>query len=346
MDIVLSLCITTRNRLTPLSRLIEELAGQMTDAIELVIVDGASIDGTQEYLESVSKRCPKIRCKLETTNSGIDRGYDECVGLASGRYCWLLSDDDQIIQGGINSVLQVMLLGDFDLIVANSQVWDVSLTKCLIKKQIRIKNNIIYQGGDIDSLFSETAAVASFIGSIIVKREMWLKRERKLYYDSWFIHLGVIFQRQLDCGAIVMADPVIRIKYGAASWSDKSFDIWMKSWPKLLWSFSTVSLEVRNSVVPKEPGRSILKHLIFRCHHVTFLKASETIPHLSWFRLYIIRIIYLTPPKLCNMLVALGCYITKEKRLLLLYDMANSKSSGLLSRFLFSKAISPQRQEQ
>lgn len=342
MEAILSLCITTRNRLTSLSRLIGELECEMSDAVELIIVDGASTDGTQEFLASLVKKRSKIRCKLEPTNSGIDQGYDECVGLASGRYCWMLSDDDQIIKGGINRVLQVMRLGDFDLIVANSQVWDLSLTKCLIDNQLKIKENFIYTRTDMNGLFLSTASVASFIGSIIIKREIWLKRERKIYYGSWFIHLGVIFQRQLDCGAIVVADPVIRIRYGAASWSDKSFDIWMKSWPTLLWSFSTVSVEARSSVVSREPGRSILKHLIFRCYNVTFLKASETIPHLSFFRSFIIRIIYLTPPRLCNIVVAIGCYVTREKRLLLLYDMANSKSSGLLSRILFNKAISPQ----
>lgn len=339
MSVLLSLCVTTRNRKESLARLIEELSSELTDEVELVIVDGASTDGTSDFISQHHKNNQSIRYHLEVANSGLDQGYDQCVAIASGRYCWMLSDDDQIIPGSVSVVLNLIRLSNHDLLVVNSEVWDSSLSRCLLKKQLNIRNNVSYTCNQMEDLFIETAAVLSFIGSVIIKRDMWVCRDRKSYYGSWFVHIGVIFQQQLNHGAFVIADPLIKIRYGVASWSEKAFDIWMKSWPTLIWSLPTVSENAKHLVVPMIPGRSLLKHLLFNCHKVKFCTASQTVPTTEISRRVLIRLIYLIPPTICNAIVGVGCYLTIRKRLLMLYDVANCASASPISRLLLRRAL-------
>lgn len=339
MSVLLSLCVTTRNRKNSLSRLISELSSELSDEVEFVIVDGASTDGTSEFISREYASHSSIRYHIEKTNSGLDHGYDQCVTLASGRYCWMLSDDDQIVPGSIRLVLDLIRSRTHDLFVANSEVWDNTLTRCLLKNQLNLDKNVSYAAREMDALFIKTASVLSFIGSVIIKRDVWLERNREGYYGSWFIHIGVIFQHKLNHGAFVIANPLIRIRYGVASWSGKAFDIWMKSWPNLIWSLPAVSQNAKRTVVPMLPGRSLLKHLLFNCHKVDFRTASQIVPAKELSRRALIRLIYLVPPAISNAVVGVGCYLTSKKRLLMLYDVANCESAGPVSRFLLRRAL-------
>lgn len=339
MSVLLSLCVTTRNRKESLARLINELLSDLSDEVQLVIVDGASTDGTSDFISQHYKKNSTILYHLEATNSGLDQGYDKSVTLASGRYCWMLSDDDQIVPGSVGLVLDLIQSSNHDLIVANSEVWDSKLSCCLSKKILSINDNIVYNTNQMEDLFIKTASIMSFIGSVIIKREVWIGRIRNKYYGSWFIHIGVIFQDKLNNSAFVIACPLIKIRYGVASWSGKAFDIWMRSWPELIWSLPTISDSSKQLVVPMMPGRSFLKHLLFNCHQVKLRIAVQTVPETEFLRRFIIRLIYFIPPVICNVFVGIGCYMTVRKRLLILYDLANCASANPISRFLLNRAL-------
>src|SRR5262249_57418214 len=45
----------------------------------------------------------------------------------------------------------------------------------------------------------------SFIGCVVIKRDLWLNREKDRHIGSEFIHVGVIFQAPLPRGPRVLA---------------------------------------------------------------------------------------------------------------------------------------------
>jgi hypothetical protein len=94
-----------------------------------------------------------------------------------------------------------------------------------------------------DDFFIKTASYLSFIGCVVIKRALWLERDKDRYFGSLFIHVGVIFQRPMPEKILILADPLISIRYGNAKWQPQQFEIWMLKWPALLWSFDTVSTE-------------------------------------------------------------------------------------------------------
>ena len=90
----LSVCIATLNRAPLLERMLDSIVSQAGEEVEVVVVDGASTDDTPRVVADVQRRFPRLRCLRLAEKGGVDRDYDRTVELASGEYCWLLSDDD------------------------------------------------------------------------------------------------------------------------------------------------------------------------------------------------------------------------------------------------------------
>src|SRR5687767_2741192 len=88
--IKLSICIATFNRARFIGDTLDSILVQMEPGIELVVVDGASHDGTQALMAEYVPRHPEIRYFREARNSGVDGDYDKAVAYARGVYCWLM----------------------------------------------------------------------------------------------------------------------------------------------------------------------------------------------------------------------------------------------------------------
>ena len=125
----LSICIATFNRGDFIVQTLDSIVGQLTDSTELIVVDGASPDGTEAVMQTYCAAHPEVRYVREPVNSGIDRDYDKAVGYAVGEYCWLMTDDDLMVEGAVARVVAV--LGDVDLVVVNAEVRNKDLSSVL-----------------------------------------------------------------------------------------------------------------------------------------------------------------------------------------------------------------------
>jgi len=253
----LSIVISTRNRAGYIGETLDSILSQLPLNAELVVFDGASSDATPGLLASYAARHSALHYIRATTNSGIDADYDNAVQAARGDYVWLMGDDDLLLPGGIARVLELIARNP-DLVVVDSEVRDATLTRTLDKRRMPFTGERTYGPTDGDALLADTGNALSFIGGTIVRRALWLARERTRYYGTMFIHVGVIFQAPLS--AIAIAEPLVAIRFGNASWSARSFDIWMRLWPELIWSLPLADW-AKHAVVPREPWRS-LKRLV------------------------------------------------------------------------------------
>ena len=84
------------------------------------------------------------------------------------------------------------------------------------------------------SSYSRVVSFMSFIGCVVINRDLWLQREKKRYFGTEFIHVGVIFQAPLPGPALVIAEPYITIRFGNAQWTSRALEIWMFKWPNLI----------------------------------------------------------------------------------------------------------------
>ncbi len=273
--IELSICIATFNRGRFISETLNSILDQIQPSVEIIIVDGASSDNTPEILAGYQLCYPGISYYREQENSGVDCDYDKAVGYAKGKYCWLMSDDDLIKPGAIKILLEA-LKQNFSYIFVDAEVRSSDFSKLLLKNRFLLDKNRIFKPDAYRELFIDTAKQLSFIGSVVIKRDIWMQRNRQEYYGSFFIHLGVIFQAPPPENVLVIAEPLVIIRYSNASYTSKTFEIWMFKWPQIIWSLKSVLDVDKKKIVAHEPWRNFKELLLLRAKGAyTFLEYEK-----------------------------------------------------------------------
>jgi glycosyltransferase involved in cell wall biosynthesis len=328
----LSICIATFNRGRFIAQTIDSIVSQLGPSVELLIVDGASSDDTEAVVAGYLAADRPIRYCREPVNSGVDGDYDKAVGYARGDYCWLMTDDDLMEPGAVARVLDALALGP-DLVVANAQVFTSDFSSVLMDRYLPIDEDRDYEGAS-DSFFAEVAEYLSFIGGVIVKRALWMARNRSAFYGTAFVHVGVLLQ-QPSIGRIrVLAQPLIRIRFGNALWTARGFEIWMFKWPALIWSFAGYSDAAKSKVTSLEPWKSARKLIHSRAIGSYSLiefrqyiagRASPGAKRMAW-------LIALMPGSIANAISGLYCILVNRKARLTAYDLARSKHTTWISR--------------
>ncbi len=258
---LLSICIATYNRARFIGETLDSIVPQLDEDVEIVIVDGASSDDTEAVIHAYAQKEPRIRYFRLPVKGGVDQDYDKSVEFAHGEFCWLFTDDDLLKPGAVAAV-KAVLRAPNDLVIVNAELRSLDLATILRHQRIVMRENRVYPPGSMDSLLADAAYCLSFIGAVVIRRSLWLSRDRQTYYGTEFIHMGVIFQAPLANPALILAETYIIIRLGNSHWMPRCFDIWMFKWPKLIWSFPCVSAKAKESVTSLEPWRSF-KNLVF-----------------------------------------------------------------------------------
>lgn len=267
----LSICIATLNRGAFIGATLDSIISQANEDVELVIVDGASTDNTQEIVKSYQNKFSKLRYIRLPVKGGVDQDYSRAVELAQGEYCWLFTDDDIMKPGAVQAVLNA-IRDNYELIIVNAEVKDAALSRVLEDRRLRISKDTVYRRPDFERFFVETSEYLSFIGCVVIKRSLWSEREKERYFGTVFVHVGVIFQEPLEGDILVLADPLISIRYGNALWTPKSFEIAFFKWPDLIWSFPFFSESSKRRIAQPEPWRSLKSLLMYRARGAFTLK--------------------------------------------------------------------------
>lgn len=93
---LVSVCMTAYNHAPYIARAIEGVLAQRTTfAVELVLSDDCSTDGTGAICRDYAARCPgRIRLVTGATNVGMRANYRRTIGAYRGRYVALCDGDD------------------------------------------------------------------------------------------------------------------------------------------------------------------------------------------------------------------------------------------------------------
>ncbi len=260
---ILTICIATYNRSDVIGTTIESILPQLSENVELLVVDGASTDSTEAVMNNYVGRSPFIRYIRLEKKGGVDQDYDRTVHEARGEFCWLFTDDDILVPGAVAKVLSAISM-QYDVIIVNSQVCNRDLSIILQDRRLDVLEDKAYSVKDKEQFFIDSIGYLSFIGALVIKKSLWQQRDRKSYYGTEFIHVGVLFQKPIDDSILIIAEPLIKIRYGNAQWSSRSFEIWNFQWPKLVWSFKEYSDASKARAARKEPWRNYKDLIIHR----------------------------------------------------------------------------------
>lgn len=328
-DIKLSICIATYNRANFIGETLESIVRQINDDTEIVIVDGASPDRTEEVVKHYQSICSQLNYHRLPKKGGVDQDYCKAVEFAAGEYCWLFTDDDMMKQGAIATILSLINNHkQYSMIVVNAALYSSDLTRRYKDKILNILTDQEYTAirGDQDKFFQDTANYLSFIGCLIIRRRLWNERNKEKYFGTEFIHVGVIFQEPMPENILVIAEPYISIRLNNSQWRNRALKMWLISWPQLIWSFTQYSENIRRCVCPKYPSMQLRKLLYYRAmasysvkEYFEYIKPYS---NRSWSRLPA-RIIASLPGVFTNIFLIL--YATIRQRIWMLIELKSSK---------------------
>jgi glycosyltransferase involved in cell wall biosynthesis len=255
---LLSICISTFNRAAFIGETLRSILPQVSAECEVIVLDSSVADDTRDVVLDVGATCSQMSYFRNDADNGQDDGFDKAVSLARGQYCWLIPDDDLMNPGAVDQVLRAMR-GHPSLIVINIACKTFAMTEFVLQRWLTLDSNVLYKPEDFDRLCIHVGDLFMYLGCVVIRRDIWLARERKRYYNSMFMHVAVILQRRLPGDTVLLADPLITYRAGNAhSYSSKSFEIYMLNWPSIIWS-SALSEEAKRQITHAEPWRSALE---------------------------------------------------------------------------------------
>jgi abequosyltransferase len=258
----LSICIPTFNRAKFIEETLESILPQMTDDCEVVVLDGASTDNTAQVVAGCAQHCDRLRYVRQERNNGFDRDLDRVVELASGEYCWLMADDDLLKPGAVAAVLKT-LGQDPSLVIVNVECRDFSMVKVVQPRWLGFESNRVYGPEEMDRLFTDVGEVLRYYANMVVKRAIWLARDRQKYFDSGFGYLGVILQKRLPGGARVIAEPLMIYRMSNShTFTSRWLEILWVRWPSVVRSLDLS--DSAKSTVSVTPWRRLLELMLCR----------------------------------------------------------------------------------
>lgn len=311
----LSICITTLNRAEFIGATLESILAQATKDCEVIVLDAGSSDDTERVVSEYARRFGCLTYIQQGTNNGIDRDYDSAVKLASGEYCWFMTDDDPLKPGAVSAVLSALNRHP-SVVIMNVELRDVTLRRVVQPRWLDVASDCVYEPEEGDRLFVDLGERLWYIGGFIIRRSIWLDRERDPYLGSWFVYVGVIFQRRLPGATIVISRPFITFRLGNThTFSPRLFEIIWFAWPSLVWSLA-VSEAAKKKVCSIEPWRNSRELLLYRGLGCYSLNEYRTLirPRLrGGYESWVASLIAVFPGVVANALLVLYYSLSKQR---------------------------------
>jgi glycosyltransferase involved in cell wall biosynthesis len=202
---LLTIAIPTYNRSRYLARLLESLVPQLESEprVELIISDNASPDATQETLEEYRLRGLAFRNIRNQTNVGAEANFVQCFAEATGRYVWIVGDDDMVLPQTIESVLGLLEKSEYDLVHLRAAVIVEGKTLTAPTGQPRIE--IIHEAA---TFALKTHVYLTFITSNIINKHRVSELPHQPFTDvvgTGLVQLSWTYTvlRHLQKGAVV-----------------------------------------------------------------------------------------------------------------------------------------------
>lgn len=224
----LSICIPTYNFGKYIGQTLDSLLEQVSEEVEVVVLDGGSTDDTTEVVSARQISCPQLHYYHQDFRGGIDKDIEKVVSLAQGEYCWLFSADDVMLPGAIDKII--------DAIKSNHDVYLCEHVLCSLNmepiREYPPFNNIhhpkLFNLGDAlqrNEYFRSarsSEAFFSFLSGPIFKKEIWdsVKVPESFRGTCWIVagHLLSMIPKGLTVN--YMGEKLLHKRGGNDSFSD------------------------------------------------------------------------------------------------------------------------------
>ena len=193
--IKLSICIPTYNRPKSFKRLLSYLLPQIDSRVEIVIRDDSPNNDTKKIFYSLIDDINISHKYFHDSRIGLDAANLFLLENASGDYVWFFGDDDELVDGGIKAVLNLIdNNNNLNFIWANFALSD--------KSNLAVdRSNGFFESGDdiLESLGTNIGLLSTYI----VKRKValgGLQRAQKHIHGFSFASTAIVLYTASEPG--------------------------------------------------------------------------------------------------------------------------------------------------
>lgn len=233
----LSVCIPTYNRSELLKQTLESVLCQINDEVEIVVCDNASSDDTYKVINEYIKK-NTISYYRNKKNMGMDYNFLQCLRNATGEYIQLLSDDDILLPGAINKLLEIIKKYQPSYINLNSYTYNGEYDPTHKKTpRIALKDDLITNNKDV--YISKIGVYITYISATCIRKEDFLKLQQpEKYIGSYFLHAHCVFNilnNDSNGTVIITKDAFLAAKNNNSGYFNL-YKVWVYEYKKLLLS--------------------------------------------------------------------------------------------------------------
>ena len=177
----LSICIPTYNGAEKIKENLNHLLGIVKPYnIAIYISDNASTDSTEQTIREFQKQYEYIFYSRNIQNLGADRNFEIVLKKSNARYCWLLGNDDLIVEKAF-------------LEIYNAACEEIDYAFICVNTIDRVKgiNDCIFN--DYNDLMQKIGSHLTHMSALIFNRALIDFNTLKKYYDTWFLQTCLAF---------------------------------------------------------------------------------------------------------------------------------------------------------
>ena len=254
----MSICIPTYNRAEKLYHCLETIIAQIKHHnIPVYISDNSSSDNTCDVVKAFQKRYEHIFYSCNDENMGADYNIAQVLKMSNTSYSWLMSDDDLIMENGIDIVLGALGNSDFDMVIVNSIQGYMDENNAPIRVKSQLRN--LYT--DKNEVLIDLGWHVTWISCLIFSKDVAKNGQFDRYRGTNFVHFGAIFDylAQNDFKVCWIPQPLVCCAENAVpSYSeDRLYEFFLKSWHDIVMSLPAVYSEVAKRKCIKNHAKNI-----------------------------------------------------------------------------------------
>lgn len=118
---LLTVAIANYNNAAYVGRCIDSVLDQLTDCVEVLVVDDGSTDGSIDVINSQASRCDALRVVLQP-NLGVSAARNRAIAQANGTYITFVDSDDEIAPGGLNAICEALRFSRPDVLITDYRI--------------------------------------------------------------------------------------------------------------------------------------------------------------------------------------------------------------------------------
>ena len=244
--------------------------------VNLIISDNSLNNDIKELYLKEFKNDGNIKLYNSKKYKCLDSNVNRAVELSSGKYVWIFGDDDLIVPGILIKIKEFLKKYNPSMVIMNSK----SFRDKEIIEEYRLPKGLkpIYEINENDKFLIDLVGYLTYVGGILVDRELWMANYDKSKIGSFFAHIACITAIKNNRTAHYFSSPAIKMRLGSQTWIENSFLIWHKLYPEIIWGLKNYNSKAKRKVIHPNPLNSLKTMIASRAYgRLTFYNYQKFI---------------------------------------------------------------------